>query len=128
MTIFSKIINGELPGHKIYEDDRCCAFLDINPVQTGHTLVVPKKEVDDLFDLDENTYIELMKVCKKLSFAIKKTTKATRIGVTVIGLEVPHAHVHLIPINSMGDMKFEHAKKASNEELKSIAEKIKSNL
>lgn len=125
MTIFSKIINGELPGHKIYEDDNYCAFLDIRPVKPGHTLVVPKKEVDDVFDLDEETYTGLMRVCKKISFALKKATEAVRIGVTVIGLEVPHAHIHLIPINAIKDMRFENAKAATNDELKKIAEKIK---
>ncbi len=126
MTIFSKIIKGEIPCHKIYEDDKYFSFLDINPVQKGHTLVIPKIEVNDVFDLDDETYTGLMKVAKKLSFAIKKATNCNRIGVIVMGLEVPHAHIHLIPINKMSDMRIENAKRASDDDLKPMAEKIRS--
>lgn len=128
MTIFSKIIKGEVPCHKIYEDEKYFAFLDINPIQQGHTLVIPKEEIDDVFDLDDDTYTGLMNVVKKISFAVKKASGSVRVGLMVMGLEVPHAHVHLIPINNMGDMKLSNAKKASNEELKEIAEKIRKHL
>jgi histidine triad (HIT) family protein len=128
MTVFSKIIKGELPGHKVYEDDNYCAFLDINPVKPGHTLVVPKKEVDDVFDLSEDDYLGLMKVVKLIEPAVKKASGAKRVGLSVVGLEVPHAHIHLIPINTMGDYSFSNAKKSSNEALEKMAEKIKSYL
>ncbi len=125
MTIFTKIIKGELPSHRIYEDENFFAFLDISPIQPGHTLVIPKKEVDDVFDLDEETYTGLMKVVKKLSFGVKKATGAVRVGLLVIGLEVPHAHVHLVPINSLGDMSLANKRKASDDELSKMAEKIR---
>jgi histidine triad (HIT) family protein len=128
MTIFSKIIKGEIPSHKIYEDDKYFSFLDINPIQPGHTLVIPKKEVDDVFDLDDETYKGLWLTCKKIAPAIKKATNAQRIGVKIVGLEVPHAHIHLIPINSLLDIEHKNAKKGKEEELKQIAEKIREEL
>lgn len=105
-SIFTRIINGEIPCFKVAESENCIAFLDISPVAKGHTLVVPKKEVDRLFDLDDDTYLKLQLFAKRVSNAIEKVVPCNRIGVTVIGLEVPHAHIHLIPINSLHDMSF----------------------
>ena len=124
-SIFSKIIAGEIPCYKVAENDHFLAFLDIFPLKKGHVLVVPKKEVDYIFDLDDPTYLELMAFAKNVAAAIKKTVPCNRIGVTVIGLEVPHAHVHLIPINSESDMNFRNEKlKLSQEEFQEIASKI----
>ena len=106
MTIFTKIIRGEIPCYKIAEDENYFAFLDISPVAKGHTLVVPKKEVDYIYDLDEETLSGLMLFSKKIAKAIQTVVPCNRIGITVIGLEVPHAHVHLIPINTLSDMDF----------------------
>lgn len=123
-SIFTKIINGEIPCYKIAEDDNFFAFLDINPNAKGHTLIVPKKEVNKLFDLDEETYIGLMLFSRKIALAIEKAISCKRVGMTVIGLEVPHVHVHLIPLNSMRDIDFKHKVKLDNEEFKAIAKKI----
>lgn len=106
MTIFSKIIRGEIPCYKVAEDDNFIAFLDINPVAKGHTLVVPKKEVDYIYDLDDETLAALWLFSKKVAKAVEKVVPCNRIGISVIGLEVPHAHVHLIPINALDDMNF----------------------
>jgi histidine triad (HIT) family protein len=126
-SIFTRIINGEIPCHKIAEDERYLAFLDISPLTKGHTLVIPKKEVDYIFDLDDDTYSGLMSFSKKVAKGIKKAVPCKRISVAVIGLEVPHAHVHLIPINSMNDCNFSNAKlKLSKEEFEEIAGKISS--
>lgn len=128
-TIFSRIIAGEIPCYKIAEDDRFFAFLDINPMTKGHTLVIPKVEIDYLFDLKESTLSEIMLFSKKIALAIEKSVSCLRVGVAVIGLEVPHAHIHLIPINKESDMNFKNPKlKLSAEEMTEIAEKIKSNL
>ena len=128
-TIFTKIILGEIPSYKIDEDDNYYAFLDINPLAKGHTLVVPKKEVDYLFDLDDETLGGLHIFAKKIAKAIEKSVPCKRIGTTVIGLEVPHAHLHLIPINGITDMNFERPKLKLNEnEFKELLEKIKANL
>lgn len=125
-SIFSKIIAGEIPCYKIAENDHFLAFLDVFPLKKGHILVVPKKEVDYIFDLDNDTYLGLMAFAKEVSAAIKKAIPCNRIGVTVIGLEVPHAHVHLIPINSENDMNFRNEKlKLSKEEFEAIASQIK---
>lgn len=124
-TIFSKIINGEIPCHKIAENDDFLAFLDVFPCAVGHTLVIPKKEVDYIFDLEDELYIGLMKFAKSIEPAIKKAIPCKRIGVAVIGLEVPHAHVHLIPLNSMSDMDFNDKLKVTQEELAETAEKIR---
>lgn len=105
-SIFSRIIAGEIPSYKIAETESCYAFLDINPVKKGHTLVVPKQEVDYLFDLDEEQYLALHSFAKKIAKAIEKVVPCERIGVAVIGLEVPHAHIHLIPINGIHDINF----------------------
>jgi histidine triad (HIT) family protein len=125
MTIFSRIVAGEIPAHKIAETDDYLAFLDVMPTTMGHTLVIPKKEVDYLFNLDDELYAGLMAFAKKVAPAIEKAIPCKRIGVAVIGLEVPHAHVHLIPLNSMQDMNFNHKIKPSQEELAETAEKIR---
>ncbi|MFB0945141.1 MAG: histidine triad (HIT) family protein [Spirosomataceae bacterium] len=124
-TIFSKIINGEIPCHKIAETDDFLAFLDVFPCAVGHTLVIPKKEIDYIFDLEDELYIGLMKFAKSIEPAIKKAIPCKRIGVAIIGLEVPHAHVHLIPLNSMADMDFNDKLKVTQEELAEAAEKIR---
>ena len=127
-SIFTKIINGEIPCHKIAETEDFFAFLDVFPCAPGHTLVVPKKEVDYLFDLSDELYSGLMAFAKSLEPAIRKAVPCKRVGVAVIGLEVPHAHVHLIPMNSMNDMNFNSKIKISQEELAEIAEKVRGNL
>jgi len=128
-TIFTKIINGEIPCHKIDEDDRYFAFLDINPLAEGHTLVVPKQETNYIFDLEDDVLAGLNIFAKKIAKAIDKSIDCKRVGVAVIGLEVPHTHIHLIPINNISDINFANPKlKLSEQQLKSIAEKIKSNL
>lgn len=127
-SIFTKIINGEIPCYKIAEDDNFFAFLDINPNAKGHTLCVPKKEIDKLFDLDDDLYLGLMQFSKKIAAALEKTIPCNRIGMTVIGIEVPHAHVHLIPINEMREMTFQHKVSLTKEEFEALAENIKANL
>ena len=107
-SIFSKIIAGELPCYKVYEDDKHFCFLDIRPVVKGHTLVIPKKEVDYIFDLNSDEYIELMMTARKIAKAMKKVIPCNRIGVVVVGLEVPHTHIHLMPINAVSDMNFKN--------------------
>jgi len=125
-TIFTKIINGDIPCYKIGENDDFFAFLDINPNAKGHTLVVPKKEVNKLFDLDEKTYEGLMSFSRKIAIAIEKSVPCKRVGMTVIGLEVPHVHVHLIPLNAMSDIDFKHKVKLNEAEFKDVANKISS--
>jgi histidine triad (HIT) family protein len=128
-SIFTKIINGEIPSYKIAEDDYCIAFLDAFPLKRGHILIVPKKEVDYLFDLDDEVYNKLMDFSKTIAAALKKSIPCKRVGMTVIGLEVPHAHIHLIPINSTNDMNFANEKlKLSAEEFSHIALQIIENL
>ncbi len=128
-SIFTRIIQGEIPCHKVAENEHCFAFLDINPLAQGHTLVVPKKEVDYLFDLDSDTYTALMDFCKKLAPALAKAVPCLRIGMSVIGLEVPHAHVHLVPLNSMQDINFSKPKLTlSPEELAAMAARIRENI
>lgn len=127
-TIFTKIINGEIPCHKIAETDDFLAFLDVSPCAVGHTLVIPKKEVDYIFDLEDELYAGLMAFAKKIAPAIKAAIPCKRIGVAVIGLEVPHAHVHLIPLNSMSDMDFSDKLTVTQVELKATAEKIRAEL
>lgn len=127
-SIFTKIIQGKIPSYKIYEDENYYAFLDINPNALGHTLCIPKKEVDELFDLDDETYKGLMIFSKKIARALKKALDCKRIGLSVIGLEVPHVHVHLIPINKMDDMSFNSKIKLNDDEFVDIMEKIKSYL
>lgn len=124
-SIFTRIINGEIPCYKVAETVECIAFLDISPLAKGHTLVVPKVEVDKLFDLDNDTYLKLQSFAKQIARAIEVVIPCNRIGVAVIGLEVPHAHIHLIPINRMKDMDFTNARvELSKEELAGIAEQI----
>lgn len=124
-SIFSKIIAGEIPCYKVAETETCFAFLDINPLAQGHTLVVPKREVDYIFDVEEDLYLELMGFAKKVGKAIESIVPCERIGVTVIGLEVPHAHVHLIPITGIDDMNFSKPKlRLSQDEFKVLASKI----
>lgn len=125
-TIFTRIINREIPAHIVAEDDNFIAFLDIMPLAKGHVLVVPKKEVDYIFDLDDTTLTGLHLFAKKVAKAIDKTIKCTRVGVAVIGLEVPHVHVHLVPLRTMDDINFSRPKlKLSQEELAAIAATIK---
>lgn len=126
-SIFTKIINGDIPCHKIAEDEKYFAFLDINPVKTGHTLVVPKQEVDYIYDLDDESLAGLNVFAKKVASAVKSACPCNRVGVTVIGLEVPHAHIHLIPIDKLNDMSFEKPKmNPTQKELVEVAEKIRS--
>jgi histidine triad (HIT) family protein len=127
-SIFTKIINGEIPCYKIAETDKFFAFLDINPNSKGHTLCIPKEEVDKLFDLEDDTYLELMAFSKKVAIAIKKAIPCKRVGMTVIGLEVPHAHVHLIPLNNMEDARFLSKVKPSDQEFQEIATAIRAAL
>lgn len=128
-SIFTRIIHREISGHIVAEDDRYIAFLDIHPLAKGHTLVVPKKEVDYIFDLDDDTLSGLHIFSKKIAQALKKVVPCERIGVTIIGLEVPHAHVHLIPINGVHDMNFANQKlQFSEEEMRNIASEIKSHI
>jgi histidine triad (HIT) family protein len=126
-SIFTRIVNGEIPCYKVAEDDRFLAFLDINPLQEGHTLVIPKKEVDYIFDVEDELHAGLWNFAKKIARAIEKTVPCKRIGITVIGLEVPHAHIHLIPLNGMFDMDFSRPKRTfTPEEFRAIAKKIAS--
>lgn len=127
-SIFTKIVNGEIPCYKIAETEDFLAFLDVNPNTIGHTLCIPKKEVDKIFDLDESTYNGLMGFSRSVALALKKAVPCKRIGVSVIGLEVPHAHVHLIPLQSMEDARFIQKVKMSSEEFKALAEAIKAEL
>ena len=127
VSIFTKIINGEIPCYKVAEDDHFIAFLDIDPNVKGHTLCVPKKEVDKLLDLDEKTYLGLMQFARKVGLAIEKTVDCNRVGMSVIGLEVPHVHVHLIPLNEMKDMTFKHKVSIDTEAFIALAKKIQSN-
>jgi histidine triad (HIT) family protein len=127
-SIFTKIVNGELPSYKIAETDDFLAFLDVNPNAKGHTLCIPKKEVDKIFDLDEVTYIGLMSFSRKVAIALEKAVPCKRIGLSVIGLEVPHAHVHLIPLQSMNDARFIQKVKLTHEEFQALAEAIKAQL
>ena len=126
-SIFTKIINGEIPCYKIAEDENCFAFLDIKPNSKGHTLCVLKKEVDKIFDLSEEEYLELMKFSRRVAFAIKKVVPCNRIGLSVIGLEIPHAHVHLIPLDKMSDAKFINKVKFTDDEFEKLAFEINKN-
>jgi histidine triad (HIT) family protein len=129
MTIFSKIIAGDIPSYKIAENEKFFAFLDIFPLREGHTLVVPKKETDNLFDLPEEYLKEILVFARPIAKAIEKSFNCNRCGISVIGLEVPHAHIHLIPINSANDLNFTQGKpQASAERLKAVQQKILSNL
>ncbi len=128
-SLFTKIINGEIPCYKIAEDENYFAFLDIFPLSKGHTLVVPKKEIDYIFDIDDTTLSGLMLFAKKVALAIDKSVKCTRVGVAVVGLEVPHAHIHLVPLHSLHDIDFSRPKlKLEKEEMEKIAATIRENI
>lgn len=129
MTIFSKIINGDIPAYKIAESDQFIAFLDIEPLVTGHVLVVPKVEVDKIFDVPDDYLSAMLVFAKPIAHAIEKTFDCNRCGISVVGLEVPHAHMHLVPINSANDLNFSRPKlKATQEDLKVVQEKLKAAL
>ncbi len=127
-SIFTKIINGEIPCYKIAENENFIAFLDVNPNAKGHTLVVPKQEVNKLFDLDEKTYNNLMSFSRKVAIALKKAIPCKRIGMSVIGLEVPHVHIHLIPLQAMEDIQFRKKESFTKEEMQEIATSIVSKI
>ncbi len=127
-SIFTKIIKGEIPCYKVAENSDFIAFLDVNPNAKGHTLVVPKKEVNKLFDLDEETYNGLMRFSRKVAIALEKTISCKRIGMSVIGLEVPHVHVHLIPLNAMADIQFNQKVSLIKEDFEQIAKAIGENM
>ncbi|WP_318310602.1 HIT family protein [Flagellimonas crocea] len=127
-SIFTKIINGDIPSYKIAEDDDNFAFLDINPNAKGHTLCVPKKETDKIMDLDEESYMKLMAFSRKIGRAIEKAVPCKRVGMSVIGLEVPHVHVHLIPLQSMANATFQHKEELAKEEFEAVAKAIRANL
>lgn len=126
-SIFTKIVKGEIPSYKIAENEHFYAFLDHEPNAKGHTLVIPKKEVDKLFDLDSETYLGLMEFAQKVAKALEKTVPSKRIGMSVIGLEVPHVHVHLIPLQTMADIQFIQKATFTNEEFVSLAKEISAN-
>lgn len=127
-SIFIKIINGEIPSYKIAEDDNYLAFLDVNPNAKGHTLCIPKFEVDKIFDMDEAHYLGLMHFARKVAIGLEKTVPCKRIGMSVVGLEVPHTHVHLIPLNEMDDMRFQNKVSLTKEEFMALAQSIQNNL
>lgn len=127
-SVFTKIIDGEIPSYKVAEDENFIAFLDNNPNAKGHTLCVPKQEEDKIFDLGEHMYLQLMQFTRKVALALEKTVECKRVGMAVIGLEVPHVHVHLIPINEMKDMTFSHKISMTPEEFSALAEEIQQNL
>lgn len=126
-SIFSKIVQGEIPCYKVAETDDFLAFLDINPNAKGHTLCIPKREVDKLFDLDQDTYTQLMQFSRRVALAIRKTIPCKRVGMSVIGLEVPHVHVHLIPLHTMEDARFVNKANLSAKELQVVADGIAEN-
>ena len=127
-SIFTKIINGELPAYKVAEDANYLAFLDVNPNAKGHTLCIPKKEVNKIFDMPEEDYNGLMQFSRKVAIALEKTVPCKRIGMSVIGLEVPHVHVHLIPLNEMDEMRFQNKVKLEKEEFEALAKDIQANV
>lgn len=127
-SIFTKIVNGEIPCYKIAEDANFLAFLDVNPNAKGHTLCIPKQEIDKIFDIEDDLYIGLMQFSKKVAIALEKTIPCKRIGMAVVGLEVPHAHVHLIPLNEMDEMRFQNKVSLTKEEFEALARSIQENL
>ena len=127
-TIFTKIVKGEIPCYKVLEDESFLAFLDVNPNAKGHTLCIPKKETNKIFDIADSEYADLMLFSKKVAIALEKTIPCKRVGMAVIGLEVPHAHVHLIPLNEMDEMRFHNKVKMTPVEFEFLAKSIQSNL
>jgi histidine triad (HIT) family protein len=127
-SIFTKIINGEIPCYKIAETEEFLAFLDVNPNAKGHTLCIPKQEINKIFDLEDDLYLGLMRFSKKIAIALEKSIPCKRIGMSVIGLEVPHAHVHLIPLNEMDEMRFQNKVLLTKEEFEELVLRIQSNL
>ena len=127
-SIFTKIINGEIPCYKITENEDFIAFLDVNPNAAGHTLCVPKQEINKIFDMEEDLYLGLMAFSRKVAIALEKTVPCKRIGVAVVGLEVPHTHVHLIPLQDMDDMRFQQKTSLTPEEFTTLAKQIAENL
>lgn len=124
-SIFTKIINGEIPAYKIAENDKFLAFLDVNPNAKGHTLCIPKQEINKIFDMDEDLYLELMQFSRKIALALEKAIDCKRVGMAVVGLEVPHVHVHLIPLNEMDEMRFVNKVKLEKEEFEDLVKQIK---
>lgn len=127
-SIFTKIVNGEIPCYKIAEDENYLAFLDVNPNAKGHTLCIPKQEINKIFDMEEEHYLGLMKFSRKVAKALEKSVDCKRIGVAVVGLEVPHVHIHLIPLQDMDDMRFQRKVALSKEEFEEIVTSVQSNL
>ncbi|MFY8008510.1 MAG: HIT family protein [Flavobacterium sp.] len=127
-SIFTKIVNGEIPAYKIAEDDRYLAFLDVNPNAKGHTLCIPKQEINKIFDMEEDHYLGLMQFARKVAKAIEKTVPCKRIGIAVVGLEVPHVHVHLIPLHDMDDMRFQRKVTLTKDEFEALAQQIQEQL
>ncbi|MFP9116486.1 HIT family protein [Flavobacterium sp. RNTU_13] len=127
-TIFTKIVSGEIPAYKVAEDENYLAFLDVNPNAKGHTLCIPKQEINKIFDMEEEHYLGLMKFSRKVAKALEKTVTCKRVGVAVVGLEVPHVHVHLIPLNEMDEMRFVNKVKLEKEEFEALAKQIHENL
>ncbi len=127
-SLFTKIVQGEIPAYKIAEDSQFLAFLDIRPNAKGHTLCIPKKEIDNIFEMEEQIYMELMRFTRKVAIALEKTVPCKRVGMAVVGLEVPHVHVHLIPLNDMEDMDFRNHYEMSEDEYEELAESIHVNL
>ena len=123
-SIFTKIINGEIPAYKIAEDDKFLAFLDVNPNAKGHTLCIPKQEINKIFDMEEGLYLELMQFSRKIAIALEKAIECKRVGMAVVGLEVPHTHVHLIPLNEMDEMRFSNKVKLEKEEFERVVKEI----
>ncbi|HEU4658097.1 MAG TPA: HIT family protein [Capillimicrobium sp.] len=124
-SIFTRIVNGEIPSHKLREDDRFLAFLDVRPIRPGHTLVIPKQEIDELFELPDDLLGDLFVFAKPVAAAIKQVSGAARVGVAVVGVEVPHAHVHLVPLDDVNDIDFRRARPAEQDDLAAMADRIR---